>query len=145
MTRRVSAVFCVFLLACATAVAASEPEAVSFVQITTVAELDRELQNLEGRPALLKVSSDWSISGGEMDKHFATATLRNLLQDVVLLAIDVTDHTEDDQEFLAHYDVVGTPWILLFDKNGEHLADKDIAGYENATGLAERIKDAFYL
>ena len=101
------------------------------------------MQDLEGKPALLKVSSDWSISGGEMDKHFEAQGVQALLAGVVLLEIDVTEHTEDDQEFLSKYGVFGAPWILFFDENGERIVDRDIAGYLDANALAEHIRTTF--
>ncbi len=138
--KRIAILSCVLLIVCAPVVAKADTEAVSFIEVRSVADLDHRLQNLEGRPALLKVSSDWSITGGEMDRHFASETLRRLIETFVLLEFDVTDHTDDDQKFLSRYEVSGTPWVLFFDGNGAHIADQSIAGYLDEAGLAVHIR-----
>lgn len=134
-------VACILVIAHVAVAAAQASEGAVFVQIDSIAELDHVLQSSEGTPILLRVSADWDFSNSEMDKHFASTSMKELLVDVVLLEIDITNNTDQHREFLSTYQVFGAPHIIFFDRNGEHIADKDIAGYQTEKGLAEQIRD----
>ena len=132
----------ILLITCGPALADPEPEATSFVQIESLADLDRYLKSENGGPTIVRVRADWNISSAELDKHFASETLQHLLADVVLLEIDVTDNTDDHREFLSKYGIFGVPHFLFFDKSGTHIVGKDLAGYHTAPGLEKHIRDA---
>ena len=134
---------CILLIAWGPALADPEPAAVSFVPIASLADLDRQLESAGGKPALVRVRADWNIGSAELDKHFATETLEDLLAGVLLLEMDVTDNTDDDREFQSRYGIFGPPHFLFFDKSGTHIVDKDLVGYQTATGLEKHIREAF--
>ena len=130
------------LMACGSALAESESEPVSFVQIESLADLGRSLKSAAGKPALVRVKADWSVSSIELAKHFALKTLQDLLVDVILLELDVTEYTDDHREFLSQYDIFGPPHLLFFDESGIHIVGKDVAGYQTPEGLENGIRDA---
>ena len=134
-------VACILAFTHTVASAEQDSEDAVFAQIESIAELGQVLQSSKGAPILLRVSADWDFSNSEMDKHFASESIKELLVDVLLLEIDITENTDQHREFLSTYEVYGAPHILFFDGNGEHIANKDIAGYQTEKGLAEHIRD----
>jgi len=126
---------------------ADEPstQANSFRPIDSLAELQHEIENVEGKPVLLRVRADWAVTESEMDKTFSSKCMQHLLAGVMLLETDVTDDTEDNRELMARYQVIGPPWILLFGEDGEYIADKAIAGYQTEARIVESLQEGFDL
>ncbi len=62
---------------------------------------------------------------------FTDAEVKNRLRDVVLLQVDVTENTIDDEALLKYFKLFGPPGILFFDRNGREIYDARTIGYQN--------------
>ncbi len=82
---------------------------------------------------MLDFYADWCISCKEMERFtFTDAKIKSRLKDVVLLQVDVTSGTLDDDALLRHFKLFGPPGILFFDRHGRKIPDARIIGYQNA-------------
>ena len=62
---------------------------------------------------------------------FTDPEVKNRLGDVVLLQVDVTEGTTDDQALLKYFKLFGPPGILFFDPSGREIYDARTIGYQN--------------
>jgi thiol:disulfide interchange protein DsbD len=60
---------------------------------------------------------------------FADGEVKSLMAQFTLIKIDVTNATDQDQQLLDHFQVLGLPTLLLFDKNGGELTQSRITGF----------------
>ncbi len=122
--------------------ALSEPDSLS---VESLAELEEAFVQVRGKPTLVRVRADWSVSDMELDKELASACLRQALSDIAWIDWDVTDNTDADRQFLAKYDVFGPPTFLLFSTSGDHLQGRDVVGHLPAKEMVATLTEAFEL
>jgi thioredoxin:protein disulfide reductase len=100
-----------------------------FERIKTLAELKIKLQNTN-KNVILDFYADWCTSCIEMDKFtFSDANVRQKLNNVLLLQIDVTKNTKDDIEIMKMYKIFGPPALLVFDTKGNEISTARVIGY----------------
>jgi thiol:disulfide interchange protein DsbD len=110
------------------AVAAAEPG--GFQRVTSVAELDKRLQ-AAGRPVMLDFYADWCVSCKEYERFtFREPKVRDKLDDLLLLQVDVTENTADDKALLKRFGLFGPPGIVFFDAKGDEVTHHRVIGYE---------------
>jgi thiol:disulfide interchange protein DsbD len=81
---------------------------------------------------MLDFYADWCISCKEMERFtFTDPEVKNRLGDVVLLQVDVTEGTTDDEALLKYFKLFGPPGILFFDPYGREIYDARTIGYQN--------------
>jgi thiol:disulfide interchange protein DsbD len=56
------------------------------------------------------------------------------------IKIDLTDNTDHDKAILKKYGLFGTPNIIFFDKENNHMVNKSITGFIGAEPFAEHLK-----
>ncbi|HXV40549.1 MAG TPA: protein-disulfide reductase DsbD [Steroidobacteraceae bacterium] len=111
---------------------AASAEALPFVKVATVLELDRELAAAQaaGRPAMLDFYADWCVSCKEMEKYtFSVAEVQQDLSGFVLLKADVTANNEADQALLRRFGVYGPPTTAFFGAHGRECRPFRLVGY----------------
>jgi len=114
----------------ATSVAAES--ALPFERVKSVAELDRRIATA-GKPVLLDFYADWCVSCKEMEKFtYTDARVASRMQEFVLLKADVTANDDDDRALLKRFKLFGPPGIVFFDRDGRHLAEASVIGFQNA-------------
>ncbi len=110
--------------------AAGTNEPLPFKRIKTTAELDKYIQQSQGRYVMIDFYADWCISCKEMERFtFTDPAVQARLKDVELVQIDVTDGTPDDAELLKRFKLFGPPGILFIDRQGLEIPDIRIIGY----------------
>ncbi|MGV7234913.1 MAG: thioredoxin fold domain-containing protein, partial [Nitrosomonadaceae bacterium] len=86
----------------------------------------------QNKYVMLDFYADWCISCKEMERFTFTDTeVKNRLRDVVLLQVDVTEGTIDDEALLKYFKLFGPPGILFFDRHGREIYDARTIGYQN--------------
>ena len=94
-----------------------------------------------GKPAMLDVYADWCVSCIEMEK----LTLKHpevvqALLPFVVIKLDVTDNTQNQQALLKQYGLFGPPAMMFFNSNGQRLASSTVIGFLNAAAFAKHLK-----
>jgi thiol:disulfide interchange protein DsbD len=111
---------------------AANAEALPFVKVATVVELDRELAAAQaaGKPAMLDFYADWCVSCKEMEKYtFSVGEVQRDLSGFVLLKADVTANNEADQALLRRFGVYGPPTTAFFGAHGRECRAFRLVGY----------------
>ena len=103
-----------------------------FQRVKSLAELNNRIAESQNKYVMLDFYADWCISCKEMERFTFTDTeVKNRLSNVVLLQVDVTEGTIDDETLLKHFKLFGPPGILFFDRHGREIYDARTIGYQN--------------
>ena len=104
-----------------------------FTRVKTVDQLDAALAANAGKTVMLDFYADWCVSCKEMEKFtFVDPGVQRKLADTVLLQVDVTANDADDKAMLKRFGLFGPPGIILFDGQGQEIADSRVIGFQNA-------------
>ena len=109
-----------------------ESQHLPFQRVSSLEELNKRIAASQNKYVMLDFYADWCISCKEMERFTFTDTeVQNRLRDVVLLQVDVTEGTIDDEALLKNFKLFGPPGILFFDPNGREIYDARTIGYQN--------------
>ena len=82
---------------------------------------------------MLDFYADWCVSCKEMERFtYTDARVASRMQDFLLLKADVTGNDDDDRALLKRFKLFGPPGIVFFDRDGRHLADAGVIGFQDA-------------
>ena len=108
-----------------------------FQRVKSVTELDAAIANANGKTVMLDFYADWCTSCKEMEKlTFSDSKVKAALKDSVLLQVDVTANSADDQALLKRFNLFGPPGIIFFDKTGVEISTR-VIGYKNAEDFTQ--------
>jgi thiol:disulfide interchange protein DsbD len=71
---------------------------------------------------------------------FANQEVKEELRRFTFITIDVTNQTKEEIAILKKYNLFGTPNIIFFDTNNNHLENKSITGFVDAKRFTEHLK-----
>jgi thiol:disulfide interchange protein DsbD len=109
-----------------------ESEHLPFERVSSLPELNKRIAESQNKYVMLDFYADWCISCKEMERFtFTDPEVKNRLGDVVLLQVDVTEGTADDEALLKYFKLFGPPGILFFDPSGREIYDARTIGYQN--------------
>jgi thiol:disulfide interchange protein DsbD len=103
-----------------------------FIDIKTLADLDAQLQEAKAQNqyVMLDFFADWCVACKEFEHiTFADAGVKAEMAKIRLLRIDVTKATEQDQQVLDKFQVLGLPTLLFFAPNSSELTTSRITGF----------------
>jgi thiol:disulfide interchange protein DsbD len=104
-----------------------------FQRIRNVAELDRAVQQAQGKYVMLDFYADWCVACKEFEQYtFADPRVKKMLENAVLLQADVTQNSPDDAALLARFGLYGPPGIIFFDPQGNKISAASVVGYQAA-------------
>jgi thiol:disulfide interchange protein DsbD len=119
----------------------------SFKQVTTLAELNKEvaLANKQGKTVMVDLYADWCIACKEFEKYtFIDKQVQKALSNSVWLQIDMTEFdSTNNAELVQHYNILGLPSILFFDLQGNELAKQRTTGFMNAPEFTSHVQSIF--
>lgn len=108
------------------------PQNTEFKLVKTLDELQQEVKKSAeaGKPVLVDLFAEWCVACKEFEHiTFADGEVKSLMAQFTLIKVDVTHATDQDQQLLDHFQVLGLPTLLLFDKNGSELTQSRITGF----------------
>lgn len=111
---------------------ANSPRAGQFIDIKTLADLDAQLAEAKAQNqyVMLDLFAEWCVACKEFEHiTFADAGVKTEMAKIRLLRIDVTKATEQDQQVLDKFQVLGLPTLLFFAPNGSELTTSRITGF----------------
>jgi thioredoxin:protein disulfide reductase len=111
---------------------ADNTDAGKFIDIKTLADLDRELATAKAANqfVMLDLYAEWCVACKEFEHiTFADAGVKTEMAKIRLLRIDVTKASEEDQQVLDKFSVLGLPTLLFFAPNGSELTQSRITGF----------------
>ena len=109
-----------------------ESKHLPFERVSSLTELNKRIAESKNKYVMLDFYADWCISCKEMERFtFTDPEVKNRLGDVVLLQVDVTEGTADDEALLKYFKLFGPPGILFFDPSGREIYDARTIGYQN--------------
>ena len=102
-------------------------------------ELDARIAAAK-QPVLLDFYADWCVACKEMDHDtFADPRVRAKLSGWLLLRIDMTAYSPEDEALLTRFGLFGLPGVVFFDPEGKELSAARIVGYQNADDFLESL------
>jgi thiol:disulfide interchange protein DsbD len=105
---------------------------VKFERVGTLAQLDARLKTAS-RPVMLDFYADWCVSCKEMERFtFSDPQVQAELARMVLLQVDVTQNTAEDQALLKRFRLFGPPGIVFFDASGREIPGLRVIGFQPA-------------
>lgn len=117
-------------------------EGVNFRRVKTVAELETAVKSA-GRPVMLDFYADWCVSCKEYERFtFREPKVRDKLDNLLLLQVDVTANTADDKALLKRFGLFGPPGIVFFDAQGQEVTHRRIIGYEPSEQFLQSLEAA---
>ncbi len=116
---------------------------VPFVKVKSLDDLQAKLA-LSNQPAMLDFYADWCVDCKRMDKYtFPELPVQTAMANGLIMKADVTANDDVDQQLMRHFDVIGPPMILFFDRNGEEMRRYRVVGYQKPAQFAQHVEAAF--
>jgi thiol:disulfide interchange protein DsbD len=98
----------------------------------------------QGRTTMLDFYADWCISCKEMGKYtFTHPGVLAALGDTATVQADVTANDAIDTELMSSMGIYGPPAILFFDRNGDEILNRRVAGEMSGEEFAAHINATF--
>lgn len=120
----------------------SMPADNQFVIVRNLADFDKQLSLAQHaqKPVLLDFYADWCASCVEMDNAvFKQPEVQRAIDNFVLLRIDLSANSADDEAMMKRFDVVAPPTILFFTDRGQEVNSRRIIGELGLNEFLSRI------
>ena len=115
----------------------------NFKQIKGVEGLNAALAEAKAKnkAVMLDFYADWCVSCKEMEVlTFSDPAVQQALEGVILLQADVTPNDDKDRALYKHFNIIGPPSIMFFNREGVELKNYRTIGYMNAEQFAQHIQ-----
>ena len=115
----------------------------SFILTQSIAQLEAELSKAKEAKkfVLLDFYADWCISCKEMEiSTFANPEVSQELKQFILLQVDVTKNSAENQALLKRFGLYGPPGILIFNLDSQEQQSLRVVGYMPPQRFIERLK-----
>ncbi len=114
-----------------------------FNTVKTLADLQQAVNDGKGQPVMVDFYADWCVTCKEMEKYtFTDPSVQALLRNAILVKADVTETNAETKALLKHFQIVGPPAILFFNKDGEELRQFRVVGFMPAETFAGHLSKA---
>lgn len=112
-----------------------------FIRISSLAELDTQLAEAKGKKVMFDLYADWCVACKEFEKYtFSDAKVQQKLDEMVLLQVDMTRNSSDNDAIMQRFQILGLPTILFFDEQGQEISQMRITGFLDAEKFLDWIK-----
>jgi thioredoxin:protein disulfide reductase len=117
-----------------------------FIKVKTIEDVEQQVQaaNSQGKTVMFDFFAEYCTACYEFEELvFPNSAVAVALKNSVLIQADVTADDADDRALMKHFEIVGLPSILFFDKNGFEDKRLRATGFENAETFVQRIEAAY--
>ena len=112
-----------------------------FIRISSLAELDTQLAEAKGKKVMFDLYADWCVACKEFEKYtFSDDKVQQKLDEMVLLQVDMTRNSSDNDAIMQRFQILGLPTILFFDEQGQEISQMRITGFLDAEKFLDWIK-----
>lgn len=123
-------------------------EAVTFQRVANLKELRAAIDDAaaQGRPVMLDFYADWCIECVRYERTtFESPQVASLLagKDVKLIQVDVTEQNRADKKLQRHFNIIGPPAIMFFNRDGQELKASRVAGYMGAEEFTTHVRQVY--
>ncbi|WP_373819424.1 protein-disulfide reductase DsbD [Glaesserella sp.] len=108
----------------------SQENPIPFTQIHSVSDLEQQLVAGKGKKVMLDLYADWCAACKEFENYtFRAPQVRQQFEKMVLLRIDMTKNSAENDELMKRFQILGLPTILFFDEQGNELSYARVTGF----------------
>ena len=109
-----------------------------FIRISSLAELDTQLAEAKGKKVMFDLYADWCVACKEFEKYtFSDAKVQQKLDEMVLLQVDMTRNSSDNDAIMQRFQILGLPTILFFDEQGQEISSMRVTGFLDAKAFLD--------
>lgn len=126
----------------ATGAPTAHANAVSFVRVNTIDELEQQLAKAqaEGKWSMLDFYADWCVSCKIFEAKVLTdPQVAERLSHMMVLQADVTQYNEAEKALMSSLSVLAPPSILFFDPQGNEVRSNRVVGELNAEEFLQHL------
>lgn len=99
------------------------------ITVKTIAEFDQALAEANGHPVMIDFYADWCSSCKLMEATtFKNQQVKHLLNKLVIIKVDVTANTRDQQLLMNRFNVIAPPTFLFLTETGSELVHLRLVG-----------------
>ena len=101
-----------------------------FTRISSLAELDTQLAEAKGKKVMFDLYADWCVACKEFEKYtFSDAKVQQKLGEIVVLQVDMTRNSAENDAIMQRFQILGLPTILFFDEQGQEISPMRVTGF----------------
>lgn len=109
-----------------------------FTRISSLAELEQQLTASKGKKVMLDLYADWCVACKEFEKYtFTDPQVKAKFAEMVVLQVDMTQNSPDNDQLMKHFQILGLPTILFFDEQGKELSQSRVTGFLPASDFLQ--------
>ncbi|MCL1124551.1 protein-disulfide reductase DsbD [Shewanella surugensis] len=113
-----------------------------FIKVKSLADVETQVAKAasQGKPVMLDLYADWCVACKEFEHiTFQDPDVKQRMGQMVLLQADVTKNDATDIALLEHYDVLGLPTLLMFNRQGERVSSLTVTGFMKPQPFAKHL------
>ena len=111
-----------------------------FIRISSLAELDTQLAEAKGKKVMFDLYADWCVACKEFEKYtFSDAKVQQKLGEMVVLQVDMTRNSAENDAIMQRFQILGLPTILFFDEQGQEISSMRVTGFLDAKAFLDWI------
>ncbi len=97
--------------------------------LKTLKQVKQAIENAKGKPVMLDFYADWCTSCKVMEHTtFSDPVVQKALANVVILKIDLSANSKQNQALLNYFKVVAPPTFIFFNREGKELVNARLVG-----------------
>ena len=109
-----------------------------FTRVSSLAELDAQLAEAKGKKVMFDLYADWCVACKEFEKYtFSDAKVQQKLGEIVVLQVDMTRNSAENDAIMQRFQILGLPTILFFDEQGQEISSMRVTGFLDAKAFLD--------